>query len=152
MTSCWDKWFKNSDSAHWTKMTMDLNSIIDQLETGDQDVALVALQIYNKEVNITVYVGLLAVTLICLCFLPYRSWIAIYTQYAYRLFYNNSPQCRAILCRDRLAQSILNRSNVSAVRWAIIFLAQVRRYFVYLFVMSTASPLIRMQRWLISCT
>uniref|UniRef100_A0A8C5AGK5 Synembryn n=1 Tax=Gadus morhua TaxID=8049 RepID=A0A8C5AGK5_GADMO len=30
-------------------MTMDLNSIIDQLETGDQDVALVALQIYNKE-------------------------------------------------------------------------------------------------------
>ena len=52
---------------------MDLNSIIDQLETGDQDVALVALQIYNKEVNITVYVGLLAVTLICLCFLPYRS-------------------------------------------------------------------------------
>ena len=39
---------------------MDLNSIIDQLETGDQDVALVALQIYNKEVNITVYVGLLS--------------------------------------------------------------------------------------------
>ncbi|KAJ3596931.1 hypothetical protein NHX12_003331 [Muraenolepis orangiensis] len=30
-------------------MIMDLNSIIDQLETGDQDVALVALQIYNKE-------------------------------------------------------------------------------------------------------
>lgn len=29
---------------------MDLNSIIDQLKTGDQDVALVALQIYNKEV------------------------------------------------------------------------------------------------------
>ncbi|CAL8263279.1 unnamed protein product [Merluccius merluccius] len=28
---------------------MDLNPIIDQLETADQDVALVALQIYNKE-------------------------------------------------------------------------------------------------------
>lgn len=31
---------------------MDLNVIIHQMETGEQDVALKALQSYNKEVNI----------------------------------------------------------------------------------------------------
>lgn len=32
-------------------MKMDLNGIIEKMETGDQDAALTALQIYNKEVN-----------------------------------------------------------------------------------------------------
>uniref|UniRef100_A0A667WKA4 Synembryn n=1 Tax=Myripristis murdjan TaxID=586833 RepID=A0A667WKA4_9TELE len=32
-------------------MKMDLNAIIEQMETGDQDAALVALQTYNKEKN-----------------------------------------------------------------------------------------------------
>lgn len=32
-------------------MNMDLNAVIEQMETGDQDTALTALQSYNKEVN-----------------------------------------------------------------------------------------------------
>lgn len=34
-------------------MKMDLNGIIEQIEAGDQDSALTALQSYNKEVNIS---------------------------------------------------------------------------------------------------
>lgn len=34
-------------------MKMDLNTIIEQMETGEQDTALTALQSYNKEVNIS---------------------------------------------------------------------------------------------------
>lgn len=32
-------------------MKMDLNAIIEKMETGDQDAALLALQTYNKEVK-----------------------------------------------------------------------------------------------------
>lgn len=32
-------------------MKMDLNAIIEKMETGDQDAALIALQTYNKEVK-----------------------------------------------------------------------------------------------------
>lgn len=32
-------------------MKMDLNAIIEKMETGDQDAALTALQMYNKEVH-----------------------------------------------------------------------------------------------------
>lgn len=38
-------------------MKMDLNAIIEKMETGDQDAALTALQIYNKEVNISILGG-----------------------------------------------------------------------------------------------
>ncbi len=33
-------------------MKMDLNAIIEKMETGDQDAALTALQTFNKEVYI----------------------------------------------------------------------------------------------------
>lgn len=33
---------------------MDVKAIIEQLETGEQDIALRALQSYNKEVTLTV--------------------------------------------------------------------------------------------------
>jgi len=33
-------------------MKMDLNAIIEKMETGDQDAALTALQTYNKEVTL----------------------------------------------------------------------------------------------------
>lgn len=32
---------------------MDVKAIIEQLETGEQDIALTALQSYNKEVKLT---------------------------------------------------------------------------------------------------
>lgn len=35
-------------------LKMDLNTIIEQMETGEQDTALTALQTYNKEVNISI--------------------------------------------------------------------------------------------------
>lgn len=33
-------------------MKMDLNTIIEKMKTGEQDAALMALQAYNKEVNV----------------------------------------------------------------------------------------------------
>ena len=38
-------------------MNMDLNGIIEQMETGEQDTALTALQSFNKEVNISISTG-----------------------------------------------------------------------------------------------
>lgn len=47
---------KEEAGARSMAMTMDLNTIIEQMETGEQDAALTALQGYNKEVNVSVTV------------------------------------------------------------------------------------------------
>lgn len=44
---------KEEAAARTMTMEMDISAIIEQMETGEQDSALTALQSYNKEVNIS---------------------------------------------------------------------------------------------------
>ncbi len=48
-------------------MKMDINAIIEKMETGDQDAALTSLQTFNKEVHIRYNQGCYYVMHVIMC-------------------------------------------------------------------------------------